>query len=282
MDTTPRPKYLDNRQVDTVDRWSTWQTQGLPELIRDELELGLTHSPAAAARVEELADDLAAELERSVAHLAVDRWVARAETWEERLDRRATVATLERLSGLRFTPLGWPGWQPPLDVPRKRVMTELEEGLLRLHVQAYDLRRVATMGLLEAGLNSGELPLIAPCDIEGAHVHAPGHKRLSARVLTLSAWARKSIDALCSSVPAKAPLVYTGRQRNPDRAVSTVLMNFNKPFVQSGLAADPTLAPMSVTNTGLRRIYDNQGWEACVEAAGVADWQRLRRRIGLA
>ena len=54
-----------------------------------------------------------------------------------------------------------------------------------------------------------------------------------------------------------------------------------KPFTQSGLKADPTVAPMSVRHTGLRAIHDEHGWDACVAAAGMRSWDRLRRDIGL-
>lgn len=278
---TARPKRRDNIPVPLAQRWESWQQDGLPTDIAATLEFGMTHMPAAAATVEALADDLQAHLERHPALQAVDRWLAQAQTWDDRLDRRATVATLERLSGFRPTPLDWPGWQPPKDTPRKRLLRPLELGLLRLHARTYDLQRVATVALLEAGATSGELPLVTPASIDGDTVQLPGKRGVKPRTVAVPEWSRRDIKELVGVVHDGQPLVYTGDSDDHDKRVSSILMNFQKPFTQSGLKADPTLAPMSVTYTGLRNTYEAEGWEACAHAAGVGNWQRLRTNIGL-
>lgn len=85
MDTTQRPKYLDNRSVEVVDRWSTWGKQGLPQVFSVELKAGLTHTPHRTTG--ELADDLVQHLEHDIARRAVDGYLAAPESWEERPDR---------------------------------------------------------------------------------------------------------------------------------------------------------------------------------------------------
>lgn len=281
MATTSHSKSLDNHPVTLEKRWLKWAADGLPVDIALSLELGHTHTRGAAQRVQELVESFDPLLAHYRPDRAVEHWLASAETWEDRLDRRAAIATWETLSEMRHTPLPWPGWQAPAGTATKRILRELELGLLRQRVLLYDDQRIATLGLLEAGATSGELPQVTPACVDGADVHLPGNHQHSARTVTIRRWAQESVRELAATAPADRPLTYTGGRDEPAKIQSSILMNLKKPFTQSGLLADKTLAPMSVNYTGLRMIFDEHGFEACVAAAGVRNWERLRRNIGL-
>lgn len=282
MNTSPRPKNLDNRPVAIEDRWTSWHDNGLPIDVARCLTLAGTHTHEAAEDLERLADDLQSFLDRyERPHVAVDRWLAAADSWEDRLDRRMAVATFEQLSSLRFTPLPWPGWVAPSGTPRKRVMRDLEVGLLRMVVRSYDLRRIVHMALLEAGASSGELVQVTPKICDGTQVHLPGTRQWAARTITVGTWAQSALSDLVARVPAGQSLLYSGNAQDPAVIESSLQMNFSKPFAQAGLMADKTLAQMSIRHTGLRHIYNQHGVEAAAAACGTTDWGKVQKLIGM-
>lgn len=98
---------------------------------------------------------------------ALGRFVADADEHWGTLDRLAVIHTTEvgegrsrpkgRSGGL--TPITWPGWVDPANPHRaRRILSDVESGLLRPCALGHSPRHTAIIALGERGASVGELP----------------------------------------------------------------------------------------------------------------------------
>ena len=281
---------------DTVNatRWRIWHEEGLPINLDPRLRAIGTYSEAAITRVTSLAGELETLLERYEPTRAIDRFLAGSGEWNERLERWASLHVLERLSQLTGTGLKRPSWQPPSTTLRRRVLFDVEIGLVR-HSSLDSVVRCASVGSLDMGLASGELNRFCERAIlwDGSQlataVSAPGTERASAfgypvaapRQLPVPNWARPSISQLATGAPSDSLLLYGGRSTDPDKIQSSILMVVRKALVRAGLGDDPTITPLSIRNTAGRHVYDAHGLEAAAAFLGHDDLMSVAREIGV-
>lgn len=280
--------------LDTT-RWDLWADRGLPTGIDAALAARGTHSTAAIATVAALAAELESRLEHLRPPAAVDRFLAAGEAWEDRLDRWSTLRTLERLAHLPAKPLPWPGWAPPDPNLRRRPLTSVEIGLVRLSALRTKAK-AALVGALDAGLASGELPLVAAdqivvADGAPAAMRAPGtcrdnrsgYPEAFARRLDIHSWCRPAFTAAVEHQAAGPRLLYQGNSATHATIQSAQLMAVGTVLADAGLAGDPTVKPLSIRNTAGRHAYETAGRsiEAAADLLGHDDLMFVAREIGI-
>lgn len=275
-------------------RWSIWGEEGLPDNLESRLHATNTYSPAAITQLVALANELSERLEHRAPVGAVDHFLAAGDEWTERLNRRTTLRVLERLNHLPGAPLAKPDWLTPKATLRRRLLTELEIGLVR-HCSLDSPLCASTVGALDGGAASGELPKIVPPTVRRdpkglpTHLDGLGTKRPSPfgypaaapRTISIPHWSRPSWARLLPNTPEDAPILYTGASSDSAKIQSAILMSANKALAKAGLGDDPTAKPLSIRNTAARRVYDDQGLEAAARFLGHGDFMSVAREIEL-
>lgn len=291
---TRTQKQTDLATTNLATRWVTWSENGLPDHLDDRLRAIGTYSEMAVTTISELAAELGELLERWSGGRAVDHFLAAPTAWIERCDRWATLCVLELLSRLPGEGLERPAWQAPSSDIRRRILTEVEIALVR-HVALGSPMRTATIGALDGGVVSGELPRLlvesVRVDLAGqaAVLDAPGTQRESScgypvaepRVLEIPAWSRAAFAQLTQGAPFESLLLYGGTSSDEGKIQSSILMVAGKALAKAGLSGDPTVKPLSIRNTAARRVYEANGLEAAAAFLGHADLMSVAREIGI-
>lgn len=271
--------------LDPQIRWRVWDDDGLPLRPLDTLRAAGTHDGI----LEHLGthiDRFAALLERYGCDRAIDRFLAAAGSWEERLDAQATLNTLARLSGLPSRHFGT-DWTPPSPHLRSRVLRDLELALVRLVARA-DQDLEVLVGALEAGAASGELPRLDAASVRaseatGVELALPG-TGLAAfpRTNPVPAWA---IDAMRRGAAAaqqrRRPLGYAGNATDPNKIQSAQLMKLGPMWSAAGLRQDPTVAHESIRHTVAHHVYRQAGIQAAAQFLGTTSLDRTAIKVGV-
>lgn len=277
-----------------VTRWMIWGDEGLPDNLESRLRATRTYAPATITQLVALASELNERLEHRAPAGAVDHFLAAGDEWSESLDRRAALRVLERLSHLPSAPLAKPDWHAPKATLRRRLLTELEIGLVR-HCSLDSPLCASTVGALDGGTASGELHKITPptvrrdpsglpTHLDGLGTERPspfGYPVAAPRTIEIPLWARPSFARLVPNTPFDAPILYTGASNDPTKVQSAILMSANKALAKAGLGDDPTVKPLSIRNTAARRAYETSGLEAAAQFLGHGDFTSVAREIGL-
>lgn len=275
-------------------RWRNWQDNGLPSDIETQLARLGTHTVTAAAAVAERAEEIAARLGQPRG-AAIDRFLNVTDDWAERTDRIATVRTLEVLTAFKGPAMARPCWRPPAEHSRRRTLTGIEIGLVRLCALRHSGSTVR-VAALDAGGLSGELDSIFPSDVIfdvhgdptqlqfcGTHREiASGYPPAAPRILEIPAWSRPAFKTdVAAAVTANRRLLYKGKSDEAAKIQSSVLMGVHSVLCDAGLGSDPTVRPLSIRNTFGRAVYDTAGIEAAAQALGHDDWMAVAREIGV-
>ncbi len=277
-----------------ADRWRTWSDEGLPSDLERRLRAINTYSTEAITRVLELSAELEKGLEVSSLLRAVDRFLSSSGEWSERLDRRATLLVLDRLTAPSTEPPVLPVWSAPQANLRRRIFTDVEIGLVR-SCSFVTAKCASTVGALDAGTASGELHKIVPSAVvrsatgQPTHLDGFGTERTSPfgypvatpRRLEIPRWAQLHFVQLLERTPHDALLLYTGKATDPAKIQSAILMSAGKALAKAGLAHDPTVQPLSIRNTAARRVYEAHGIEAAATFLGHDDFMSVAREIGI-
>ena len=290
MTTTTKP----NKSVsDPALRWISWGEDGLPFNARQRLAQTGTFAASALDAFGTYVEELEELLERRSPRGAVDAFLASNDAWGERVNRFATVRTLERLSQMKVPALARPQWALPQAHMRRRPLTELEIGTVRY----YSLRNglhAASVGAFDAGALSGELPglftsgvhfdanLATRIEVGGTErAIACGYPVAAPRTLEVPAWCQVAISELATSIDATRPLLYGGSKTDPADIESAILMNISNVLKDAGLRGDPSVKPLSIRNTAGRRARELGGIEAAAKLLGHDDLMSVAREIGV-
>ena len=280
--------------ITNENRWEQWADEGLPHSIDQRLGAGGAFSQSARQSVVTLAAELGHELETSTPLRAVDRFLARGETFINRVDRRAVVITLEHLDHLKAPALPWPRWAPDDPFARERVLTEIEIGLVRMCAVSSS-GKAGAIAALDAGAISGELGILLGSmahlgpDGMAIHLDAPGTLRpggfgytaANPRRLTVPTWAAPRFKELMAKTGDDQLLLYGGSSTNPGKIQSSILMIVGKVLGAAGLSGDATVKPQSIRNTAARKLFENEGLEAAADLLGHDDYTAVAEKIGI-
>lgn len=278
---------------DLSARWNTWSDGGLPTSISPRL----AHLHIYTAEDLSYLDSLAAELQDLLEHhhpiFAVDRFLAAAATHAESCDRRAALRVFERLSQLGVDPLPWSSLPHPDPNARRRVLTSIEQGLVR-HCALPVAQRAGVVGLLDSGASSGELgglhapaftftgPLVEIADLPGTCRDArSGYPEAQPRGAQIATWARPSLTSLVGAAGAR-PVLYSGQSTDQGKVQSAMLMVVRTVLRDAGVSGDPTVQPLSIRNTFGRAHYDaSKDLLATAAMLGHDDLMTVAREIGI-
>jgi hypothetical protein len=290
MTTTTKPN---TSTPDLTLRWKSWGENGLPFNARQRLAQTGTFSSSALGTFESYVEELEQLLEQRSPIGAVDAFLATSDAWGERVDRFATVRTLERLSQLKIPVLERPRWALPQANMRRRALTEVEIGTVR-YCSLRNALHSASIGAFDAGVQSGELPGLFSRDV---HLDANGAIRITVsgterkvtcgypvatpRTLDVPSWCQPAMTQLAKSVDATRPLLYGGRKNGHSAIQSAILMNISNVLKDAGLGSDPSVKPLSIRNTAGRRACEAGGLEAAARLLGHDDFSSVAREIGL-
>lgn len=264
--------------------WLVWDDDGLPPRPLDTLRAAGTHDG--------MLEQLGAQLDRFTSlfehygtTVAVDRYVAAARTWEERLDAQATLNTLARLSGLPARHFG-AGWAPPFPHLRYRVLRDLELGLVRLVARA-DNDVEVLVGALETGAASGELPVLGADAVRtsattGVELALPGGGLAEfARTNPVPAWAADAMLRGAATAQQRGrPLGYANNATDRNKIQSAQLMKLGPMWAAAGLRDDPTVAHESIRHTAAHHVHQRAGIEAAARFLGTTSLDRVSIKIG--
>lgn len=289
MTNTNKPLTL----LDISQRWEHWTNDEYPRRLEHRLRSVGTFSEPAIERIGELSNELERLLNASPALRAIDFFLSRATTHAHRLDRYATIRTLEILDQIKGDPIPWPGWLPDDETLRERTLRDTEIGLVRL-ISLTSAHRVGPIATLDAGAISGELGLLHGIDLtkrDGGDfvVSAPGTLRkerfgytmASPRELQIGDWATGKFETLFQATGPNDLLLYAGSATKPEKIQSSILMNVANTLKYAGIGADPTVRPVSIRNTAGRRAYEKGGLEAAAALLGHDDFNSVAQKIGL-
>lgn len=280
------------------DRFSHLHAHDLGGLVSDVLPYALTPSDSVVAHLGRLADELAASFLRfGPTPVAIDRFLAVATAWEDRLDRRAALHLFELLPGGDPHPSSWPEWLPPRTRTLKvRPLRPLELALVGL-VARRDPRQLAVVGAVAAGCDSGELALIYPRHVEldeaggpsafafpGEPSAARGPTPVVPRSAPIPDWAvpaiRQRLDPTLRD--QDQPLLYDGQSEDVGKIQSSILMTVRKVLRLAGLAGDPSVAPRSIRlGAALERWHATGSIESAAGMLGLADLGKVQRQLGV-
>ncbi len=248
-------------------------------------------------------DDLFSQVE---SHQAVDRYLAEAGEWEERLDRYAVLHTMDLAVGSKAQPTRWPGWVPSDPNLSKRPLRPLELALSSLIARS-SIGRTVLVAVAMAGADSVELAAILPSALSvherritgeialpGGRPRAPdglnsaprrpGPTPPRYRMAALPSWSLPAVQERLdgASFYADVPLLYTGRSTSPEKIQSSLLMNLNAILRMAGLSGDPTVSPLSIRNgAALARYRETGNIEEVDTMLGYGDLNLTQRHIGL-
>jgi hypothetical protein len=288
----PAPKKRASRRECRDELWRHFEHRGLPTSVAVLLEPFFGKEPAAtiAAFADEITEYL--ESRRGAPH-AINLFLSVADDITERRDRYAALRALELLIGSKAAPLARPVW---LGVPneRRRPLTAIEMGVVRLAARR-TVRRTLPVALLEAGAASGEVGQCFAADVacdpfgSATLLNAPGSLRTLGsgyppchpRLLTIPAWAAKTVGKVAAALPGDAPVAYLGEATDPAAAQSAVLMNVRNTLNIAGFATDTTVTPLSIRNGAARAAYERDGIQAAFAMLGHDDMNHMAREIGL-
>lgn len=271
--------------TDSIRHWDPWGDDGIPpNLVARLVATGVFSEPALEA-IGALARELEQRLSASAPGVAVTDFVHEAE--DDARDRRAVVRIMEKLSALCHGPLGPPPWTEEL----RRILTEIEFGLVRL-CALRSSQRTGVVALFESGAASGELGKVGTDDVgenAGRRVVAvPGTERdvrsgypvARPRTLLVPTWAHAGMDRL-RRAPATSRLLYAGGSTDKGKIQSSLLMIARHVLNEAGLGEDSSVKPLSIRNTGARRVYETSGIEAAAEVLGHDDLMFVAREIAV-
>lgn len=280
--------------VDLNARYAIWAEDRLPTDLPARLGRFRTFTSAALDQLSALTEEVEQRLDHAAPAHAIDRFLAAGADFDDRVNRRATIRVLERLTGLRLPALPWPGWTHPDPNARRRVMTGIEIGLVRW-CSLETAQRAAVAGALDAGSTSAELVDITT-DIVTVDDHGqamglvlPGSGRsnpsgfpgASGREAELLDWCRPAFTEQLGKVSAGASLLYGGHSESRAGIQSAILMHLSKAvFRDAGVDGDPTVKPISIRNTAARAVYEQSGIEAAAAFLGHDDLMFVMREIG--
>ncbi|MFA5565289.1 MAG: hypothetical protein WC184_04370 [Acidimicrobiia bacterium] len=276
-------------------RWEQWEDDGLPDLVDQRLLAVGTYSPSAVERCMELVDELEDRIASAGSASGVAGFLRGAVTWTDECDRRAVLRTLERLGGLRVDPLPWfKITEPPVNM-RRRVLTDIERGLVRYCALA-NPTRAAIVGALDSGVASGELAELRASSVMidgtgtavglrlgGTSRHnRSGYPQAAPRTTEIAFWAQPAFTELATHYRDDELILYGGNSPRPASRQSAVLMGARTVLTDAGLSGDATVRPLSIRNTFGRAFYDSgNDLEATAGILGHDDFMSVAREIGL-
>ena len=280
------------------DRFSHLHAHDLRGLVTDVVPHTCMASDSVVDQMGRLADELAEWFERyGPTPVAIDRFLAGAPAWEDRLDRWAVLHLFELLPGGDPHPSPWPEWlRPSTKTLKVRPLRPLELALVGL-VARGDVRQLAVVGAVMAGCDSGELAHLYSCHVELDEAGEPiafalpgepptrcGPTPVVPRSAPIHEWAvpaiRQRLDPALRD--QGRPLLYDGRSEDPHKVQSTILMTVGKVLRLSGLAGDPSVAPRSVRlGAALERWHTTGSIESAAGLLGLTDLGKVQRQLGL-
>ncbi len=276
------------------ERAHQWRDLSLGTAGIDRLRHLRTHDEATLAQLEMLAVELAERLDTAPVAEALQGFVADAEDHRDALDRLAVIHTIEVVEGRSrpkgqrtgLLPITWPGWVDPEDPHRvKRILTDLELGLVRLCALERSAQHAATIALGECGALAGELPHIVASLVEtNTHtVLLPGGvDGLDPRQAVLPSW---GADVVLHRATVYAgtdqPLLYGGRSTELAKIQSSISMNAKKVFRLAGLGGDTSVSFGSLRHTAARKVLDVSGTDAAVEFLGESNYEAVRTKLAM-
>lgn len=253
-----------------------------------------THDDTTLTQLELLAVELADRLTAAHVTDALQSFVADAETHREALDRLAVIHTIEIVEGRARTkgqrsglaPISWPGWVDPDDPHRrKRILTDLESGLVRLCATFRSAQHAATVALGECGASAGELPRISSdlIDQNRQSVLLPGGvDGLELRHAPLPPWAAQAVIRRAEIYAGSShPILYGGRSTDLAKIQSSIAMNAKQVFRRAGLGGDHSVSFASLRHTAGRNVLDVSGTDAAVAFLGESNYELVRTKLAM-
>jgi hypothetical protein len=277
-----------------AERAHQWRDLSLGTAGIDRLRHLRTHDEATLAQLEMLAVELAERLDTAHVADALQAFVADAEDHRQALDRLAVIHTIEVVEGRARTkgqnkglvPITWPGWIDPLDPHRvKRILTDLESGLVRLRALGQSAQHAATIALGECSASAGELPQIFAelIDMNTLSVLLPGGvDGLEARQVPLPPWGTEAVVHRATVFAGTDQrLLYGGRSTDLAKIQSSISMNAKNVFRLAGLGGDASVSFASLRHTAGRKVLDVSGTDAAVEFLGEANYELVRTKLAM-
>lgn len=296
--------------VSDFQRAQWWTDHGLPSAITARLTAAHTHDVDSIARIVETADRYRTESLTDPLDQVIERHLLEADTYEEQCDRWAVLRTLELMSYMPYTPRIRPGWAPSQLYVRRRPLSALELGAVRIStlttisVQEVGIdARCATVAAMEGGAIAGELAKIMPRDAVRGHDGVVerlelrgtlrstkcGFPAAAPREVEVPMWARAQftalLDASVKNQPdGKWPLLVRKENRieTPDQVQSSLLMRVRERLDAAGFKGDKTVIPGSLRNTTALKVYEEHGIVAAKELLGYKRFDFVMEEIGLA
>lgn len=277
------------------DRAIEWRDLSLGTAGIERLRRLRTHDDTTLDQLEVLAVELAERLDGANVAVALQQFVADADDHRSALDRLAALHTIELLEGRwrrkgqrkgGLVAIKWPGWVD-LDDPHriKRILTDLELGLVRLLSLNRSSLHVATIAAGDCGALAGELPHIYPSlvDVNTHIVLLPGGvDGLEPRQAPLPPWASDTVVHLANAYKdTDQRILYGGQSTEPAKIQSSISMNAKKIFDLAGLGGDAAVSFGSLRHTTGRKILDTCGTDAAVAYLGESNYDLVRTKLAL-
>lgn len=270
-----------------------WSDLCLTETAVDNLRACGTHSESVISQLRSLADILCRLRDENGPEEALRRFFIEAPDHRGALDRLAAMHTVEvlefrhRTKGHRIglKPAIWSGWIDPEDPYRlKRVLTDLEIGLVRLVALYGSKKQTAVVGLCEAGASTGELHKITAgvIDTRSRMVHLPGGvSGIPPRSYPIPTWATDTIVELAENYAGTEQcILYTAGSDDSGDIQRCISMSIKVLLRKAGLGNDPSVSPLSFRHTAAREHYDCLGIDAAADFLGESNYQTLRVKVG--
>jgi len=284
--------------LSVTERFALLQSYDVSTIVETSFASNGMHGDAVLAVLGRHTERLQALFGAQEGHRAIDTFLAEADEWQERLERYATLHTLDAAIGNKPQTTLWPGWAPKDPNCSKRPLLPIELALVRLIARNGD--RGPLLATSMSGADSSELATILPGAVhlsasgtsgeielpgrlhEGAR--CPGPTAAAPRRARLPRWALPAITErleVAKDTPDH-PFLYKGSATVPHKIRSSLLMGLRAVMRDAGLGGDPTISPLSIRNgAALERYQETGSIEEVADMLGYRDLNLTQRQIGM-